>query len=88
MNSLKLITLIVFLATAAPVESQLTNISTRGLVETGDTVQIGGFVIGGTDPKRVLIRARGPALADFGVPVVLPDPFFAVIFWADSDFGQ
>ena len=46
-------------------QAQLTNISTRGLVEAGDNVQIGGFIIGGTDPKTVLIRARGPVLADF-----------------------
>jgi len=55
--------------------SQLSNISTRGLVQTGDNVQIGGFIIGGTDPKTVLIRARGPVLADFGVPGELANPF-------------
>jgi len=53
---------------------QLSNISTRGVVQTGDNVQIGGFIIGGTDSKTVLIRARGPVLADFGVPGVLNDP--------------
>jgi len=56
-------------------EPALTNISTRGLVQTGDNVQIGGFIIGGTDLKTVLIRARGPILADFGVPGVLANPF-------------
>ncbi len=75
MKSLKLIALIAFLAIAGPVESQLTNISTRGLVLTGDNVQIGGFIIGGTEPKTVLIRARGPVLADFGVPGELANPF-------------
>lgn len=54
---------------------ELSNISTRGRVETGDNVMIGGFIIGGTEPKTVLIRARGPALADFGVPEVLANPF-------------
>jgi len=54
--------------------SRLTNISTRGLVGTGDDVMIGGLIIGGTDPKTVLIRARGPTLADFGVPGELADP--------------
>jgi len=55
--------------------SRLTNISTRGLVGTGDDVMIGGFIIGGTDPKTVLVRARGPVLTDFGVPGELADPF-------------
>jgi len=58
----------------AAIQAQLTNISTRGLVQTGDNVQIGGFIIGGTGSKTVLIRARGPVLADFGVPGVLDDP--------------
>ena len=52
----------------------LTNISTRGLVQTGDNVMIGGFIIGGDTPKRVLVRAIGPSLAAFGVPGVLADP--------------
>ena len=50
------------------------NLSTRGLVQTGDNVMIGGFVIGGTTPKTVLIRALGPSLTAFGVPGVLADP--------------
>jgi hypothetical protein len=52
----------------------LTNISTRGLVGTGDNIMIAGFVISGSSPKTVLITGRGPGLADFGVPNVLPDP--------------
>jgi len=56
------------------VDTKLSNISTRGVVQTGDNVQIGGFIIGGTEPKTVLIRARGPVLADFGVPGELADP--------------
>src|SRR5438270_13983621 len=42
--------------------SLLTNISTRGAVETGDNVMIGGFVIGGAAGSQVLIRAIGPSL--------------------------
>ncbi|HMJ05368.1 MAG TPA: hypothetical protein VK474_03840, partial [Chthoniobacterales bacterium] len=48
------------LAPAAP--SQLANISTRGLVQTGDNVMIGGFIIGGTEPAKVIVRAIGPEL--------------------------
>lgn len=50
------------------------NISTRGVVRTGNDVMIGGFVIGGTGSKRVLVRAIGPSLAPYGVPNVLADP--------------
>lgn len=44
------------------VDSKLANISTRGLVQTGDNVLIGGFIIVGTDMQRVLMRAIGPSL--------------------------
>ena len=43
-------------------------------VQTGDNVGIGGFIITGSTPKRVLIRAIGPSLTDFGVPDALADP--------------
>jgi hypothetical protein len=52
--------------------SQLLNISTRMRVLTGDQVLIGGFIITGTDPKKVIIRGMGPSLN--GVGVTLPDP--------------
>src|SRR5205807_1032284 len=42
---------------------QLLNISTRLRVQTGDNVLIGGFIITGTDPKRVIVRAIGPSLS-------------------------
>jgi len=43
-------------------------------VQTGDNVGIGGFIISGTAPKHVLVRAIGPSLTQFGVPNALPDP--------------
>jgi hypothetical protein len=49
--------------------------STRGSVLTGDNVMIAGFIISGDSPKTMLIRARGPTLADLGVPHVMHDPF-------------
>jgi hypothetical protein len=54
-------------AAARAVPSRLSNISTRGLVGTGEQVLIGGFIIsdGG---KTVLMDAKGPSLAAFGVP--------------------
>jgi hypothetical protein len=54
--------------------SQATNLSTRLRVQTGDNVGIGGFIITGTAPKHVLLRAIGPSLAQSGVPNVLADP--------------
>ena len=50
----------------------LLNISTRLQVLTGDRVLIGGFIITGTDPKRVIIRGIGPSLT--GVGSTLQDP--------------
>jgi sugar lactone lactonase YvrE len=49
----------------------LANISTRLLVGTGDNVLIGGFIVTGTQSKKVLIRAIGPSLPLAGV---LADP--------------
>lgn len=54
--------------------TRLVNISTRSQVRTGGEVQIAGFVISGTAPKRLLIRASGPSLAGLGVNGVLSDP--------------
>jgi hypothetical protein len=50
------------------------NISTRGQVLTGDGVMIGGFVIGGSVPKEVVIRGIGPSLATSGVANALANP--------------
>jgi len=45
------------------VDSKLANISTRGLVQTEDNVLIGGFIIVGQNPLRVIVRAIGPSLS-------------------------
>jgi hypothetical protein len=50
------------------------NISTRGKVDTGENVMIGGFFIGGTDSKTVLVRGIGPSLSSSGVNNALADP--------------
>ena len=50
------------------------NLSTRMLVQTGNNVGIGGFIITGSTTKPVLIRAIGPSLTSFGVPNALADP--------------
>jgi hypothetical protein len=58
--------------------SRIANISTRGRVETGDSVMIGGFIIGGGQLTNICVRAIGPSLANDGVPGVLPDPWLEV----------
>jgi len=56
-------------------DSQLGNISTRGFVETGTNVMIGGFILGGeTGNANVVVRALGPSLTAFGVTGALADP--------------
>ena len=54
--------------------STLANTSTRGLVQTGDDVLIGGFIIGNGGSDTVIVRAIGPSLADSGVANPLADP--------------
>ena len=54
--------------------SILANLSTRSFVQTGDNVMIGGFIVQGTAAKRVIVRAIGPELTQYGVPNALADP--------------
>ncbi len=60
--------------------SELGNISTRGLVQTGDDVMIGGFIVGPTDysDASVVVRGIGPSLSEHGVNGALEDPFLEV----------
>jgi len=54
--------------------ARLANISTRMQVLTGNDVLIGGFIITGSAPKTVVVRARGPSLTQAGVPGAIVDP--------------
>jgi hypothetical protein len=54
-----------FIAKISDSSAALLNISTRMRVLTGDNVLIGGFIVTGTDPKKVIIRGMGPSLAKF-----------------------
>jgi CSLREA domain-containing protein len=58
------------------VDSALANISTRGLVETGDNVMIGGIIVGPDQAAEgsILLRAIGPSLSNFGITNPLADP--------------
>lgn len=54
--------------------SKLANISTRGTVGVGQDVMIGGVILVGQDPARILFRAIGPSLATVGIQSALADP--------------
>ena len=58
----------------------LANISTRGFVDGGDNVVIGGFITDGSTYGRskVIVRALGPSLAQFGIANPLNNPFVTV----------
>src|SRR5262249_34862813 len=60
--------------------SRLANISTRGFVETGNNVMIGGFIVGDVHGGggNVVVRAIGPSLGNFGVPNPLLDPMLEI----------
>lgn len=57
--------------TTTPSAAQLLNISSRLRVETGDNTLIGGFIVTGTDSKKVVLRALGPSTQ---VPGFVADP--------------
>jgi hypothetical protein len=59
---------------ASPPAAQLLNISTRAHVWTGNDVVIGGFIVFGNSPKRVIVRGIGPSLSGSGIGGVLLDP--------------
>jgi hypothetical protein len=52
-------------AVVGPQSARLQNISTRAQVGTADKVLIGGFIITGTESKRIVVRGRGPSLLGF-----------------------
>jgi len=53
---------------------QLSAVGTRAFVSTGDNVLLGGFILTGSAPVSLLIRALGPSLANAGLSRVLADP--------------
>jgi hypothetical protein len=61
--------------------SRLANISTRGFVETGDNVMIGGLIIGpaGGANAKLVVRAIGPSLGNFGIAGALQDPTLTLV---------
>lgn len=72
-------------ATATSASPRLVNLSARSVAGAGGNGLIAGFVIGGSIPKTVLIRASGPALVPFGVSGTLPDPELQVYSTASGN---
>ena len=75
---------------------QLANISTRMKVGVGEDVLIGGFMVSGSEPKKLILRAIGPSLANAGVGGAMEDPMLELYDgggnpvrhnddWQDSD---
>jgi hypothetical protein len=60
------------------------NISTRGKVLTGFDVMIGGFVVTGSGPQQLIVRAIGPSLTNFGVSGALADPQLQLVRQSDQ----
>jgi hypothetical protein len=58
--------------------SLVANISTRGFVDTGDNVLIGGFIVGAGSSGKIVVRALGPSLTSAGVSEALADPLLEV----------
>ena len=59
--------------------SSFGNLATRGFIQGGDNVMIGGFIVqGGSGPTQVVVRGIGPVLADFGITNAISDPLLEV----------
>jgi len=75
MKVLKLIALLVFFSDCRSCRVSIgQHLHTRSR-SNGRQCSDRGFIIGGSETKTVLIRARGPTLTDFGVPGELANPF-------------
>ena len=60
------------------------NVSTRGRVETGFGVMIGGFVINGVTEKTIVVRAIGPSLQNHGIADALENPTLQLVRVSDN----
>ncbi len=56
------------------VPAAVSNLSTRGFVQTGTNALVGGFILGGIEPSNIVVRALGPSLVQDGLTDFLADP--------------
>jgi len=59
--------------------TRVINLSTRAQVGTGANILIAGFIINGSTPKQMLIRALGPTLSNYSVKNPLADPTLKIV---------
>lgn len=65
-----------FLSELDPADlGKVANVSSRGVLGSGDRVLITGFVVSGSTPRVVLVRALGPSLTEYGVTGAAADPW-------------
>jgi hypothetical protein len=60
-------------------DATLVNMANRARIGVGDDVSVTGFVIGGTQPKAILVRVAGPSLGAFGVAGAISNPQLSVV---------
>jgi hypothetical protein len=60
-------------------QTRVINLSTRANVGTGANILIAGFIINGSTPKKMLIRALGPTLSNYSVKNPLADPTLKIV---------
>jgi uncharacterized protein (DUF1800 family) len=63
-----------FIGQSAFAISSAVNLSTRMVVQTGDNVLIGGFIVYGSGQKKIAVRGMGPSLTALGISGALSDP--------------
>ncbi len=66
---------------------QALNISTRGNIAPGDDVLIGGFIVTGTEAKKVALRVLGPSLSTSGVAGTLADTVLTLFDAAGNEIA-
>lgn len=67
----------------AGAQVRLANLASRAFSGAGAAVQIAGFVVAGTGPRPLLVRASGPTLGGFGVAGTLADPVLSLFRGAE-----
>jgi hypothetical protein len=60
-------------------DATLINMANRARIGVGDDISVTGFVVGGTQPKAILVRVAGPSLSNFGVTAPIANPQLSVI---------
>jgi hypothetical protein len=60
-------------------ETRLAALSTLGMIGRGERALVPGFTIAGTAAKRLLIRAVGPSLEQFGISGAVANPTLAIV---------